>query len=128
MITRPTSVLVVGATGSIGRHVVEESIREGYPTRALVRDPDKARRLPAEADIVVGDVTRPETLSAAVAGIDGIVFTLGSDGAGKTGAETVDYGGVRNAHCRNRWKDQPTRPTDLDSGRTHEWVWDRAMR
>jgi uncharacterized protein YbjT (DUF2867 family) len=75
MITRPTSVLVVGATGSIGRHVVEESIREGYPTRALVRDPDKARRLPAEADIVVGDVTRPETLSAAVAGIDGIVFT-----------------------------------------------------
>jgi uncharacterized protein YbjT (DUF2867 family) len=96
MITRPTSVLVVGATGSIGRHVVEESIREGYPTRALVRDPDNARRLPAEADIVVGDVTRPETLSAAVAGIDGIVFTLGSDGAGKTGAETVDYGGVRN--------------------------------
>ena len=96
MITRPASVLVVGATGSIGRLVVEESIREGYPTRALVRDPDKARRLPAEADIVVGDVTRPETLSAAVAGIDGIVFTLGSDGAGKTGAETVDYGGVRN--------------------------------
>jgi uncharacterized protein YbjT (DUF2867 family) len=96
MITRPTSVLVIGATGSIGRHVVEESIREGYPTRALVRDPDKARRLPAEADIVVGDVTRPETLSAAVAGIDGIVFTLGSDGAGKTGAEAVDYGGVRN--------------------------------
>jgi uncharacterized protein YbjT (DUF2867 family) len=96
MITRPTSVLVVGASGSIGRHVVEESIREGYPTRALVRDPDKARRLPAEVDIVVGDVTRPETLSAAVAGIDGIVFTLGSDGAGKMGAETVDYGGVRN--------------------------------
>jgi uncharacterized protein YbjT (DUF2867 family) len=68
MITRPTSVLVVGASGSIGRHVVEESIREGYSTRALVRDPDKARRLPAEADIVVGDVTRPETLSAAGAG------------------------------------------------------------
>jgi uncharacterized protein YbjT (DUF2867 family) len=96
MITRPTSVLVIGATGSIGRLVVEESIREAYPTRALVRDPDKARRLPAEADIVVGDVTRPETLSAAVNGIDGIVFTLGSDGAGKIGAETVDYGGVRN--------------------------------
>ena len=96
MITRPTSVLVIGATGSIGRLVVEESIREAYPTRALVRDPDKARRLPAEADIVVGDVTRLETLSAAVAGVDGIVFTLGSDGAGKIGAETVDYGGVRN--------------------------------
>ena len=96
MITRPTSVLVVGATGSIGRLVVEESIREGYPTRALVRDPDKARRLPPGADIVVGDVTRPDTLPAAVAGIDAVVFTLGSDGAGKIGAKTVDYGGVRN--------------------------------
>jgi uncharacterized protein YbjT (DUF2867 family) len=96
MITRPTSVLVVGATGSIGRLVVEESIREGYPTRALVRDPDKARRVPLGAEIVVGDVTRPDTLPAAVAGIDAVVFTLGSGGAGRTGAETVDYGGVRN--------------------------------
>jgi uncharacterized protein YbjT (DUF2867 family) len=96
MINRPTSVLVVGATGSIGRLVVEESMRQGYATRALVRDPDKARRLPAEADIVIGDVTQPDTLSAAAAGIDAVVFTLGSDGAGKIGAETVDYGGVRN--------------------------------
>ena len=52
--------------------------------------------LPAGADLVVGDVTRPDTLSAAVAGIDAVVFTLGSDGAGKIGAKTVDYGGVRN--------------------------------
>ena len=96
MITRPTSVLVVGATGSIGRLVVEESIQEGYPTRALVRDSDKARRLAPGAEIVVGDVTRPATLPAAVAGIDAVVLTLGSDGAGKIGPETVDYGGVRN--------------------------------
>jgi len=96
MNTRPTSVLVVGATGSIGRLVVEESIREGYPTRALVRDSDKARRLPPGAEIVVGDVTRPATLPAAVAGIDAVVLTLGSDRAGKIGPETVDYGGVRN--------------------------------
>jgi uncharacterized protein YbjT (DUF2867 family) len=45
---------------------------------------------------VVGDVTRAETLSGAVDGVDAIVVTLGSDGAGKVGAETVDYGGVRN--------------------------------
>ena len=63
----------------------EESIREGHSTRALVRDPDKARRLPAKADIVVSDVTRPETLSAAVAGIDGIVFTLAQIARAKLG-------------------------------------------
>jgi uncharacterized protein YbjT (DUF2867 family) len=91
-----STVLVVGATGSIGRLVVEEAIRHGYTTRALVRNPDKARRLPPEADVIMGDVTRPDTLSRAVDGVDAVVFTLGSDGAGKVGAESVDYGGVRN--------------------------------
>ena len=93
---RPTAVLVVGATGSIGRLVVEEATRHGYATRALVRDPEKARRLLPETEVIVGDVTRPETLSRAVDGVDAVVFTLGSDGAGKVGAESVDYGGVRN--------------------------------
>ena len=96
MSTRPSTVLVVGATGSIGRHVVDEALREGYAVRALVRDPAGARRLPAEAQRVVGDLTRPETLAAAVDGVDAIVFTHGSDGGGKAGAERIDYGGVRN--------------------------------
>jgi uncharacterized protein YbjT (DUF2867 family) len=90
------TLLAVGATGSIGRLVVEEAIRDGYVVRALVRDPAKVRQLPADAHIVLGDVTRPETLRDAVKGVDAIVFTLGSDGAGKVGAESVDYGGVRN--------------------------------
>ncbi|AWB06619.1 epimerase (plasmid) [Azospirillum humicireducens] len=96
MSTLPLTVLVVGATGSIGRLVVEEAIQQGHAVRALVRDPARACRLPAQAQIVIGDVTRPETLSAAMDGIDAVVFTLGSDGAGKAGAESVDYGGVRN--------------------------------
>jgi len=90
------TVLVIGATGSIGRLVVEEVIRQGHIVRALVRTPDKARQLPSEARVVVGDVTRPGTLPGAVDGIDAVVFTHGSDGAGKVGPENVDYGGVRN--------------------------------
>jgi uncharacterized protein YbjT (DUF2867 family) len=50
-------------------------------------------------EMLSGDVTRPETLTAAIDGVDAIVFTLGSDGKGKAGAETVDYGGVRNILC-----------------------------
>jgi len=90
------TVLVVGATGSIGRLVVEEALRQGHSVRALVRTRDKARKLPREAQVVLGDVTHPDTLPGAVDGVDAIVFTLGSDGAGKVGAESVDYGGVRN--------------------------------
>ncbi|HYK92062.1 MAG TPA: SDR family oxidoreductase [Acidobacteriota bacterium] len=90
------TVLVVGATGSIGCLVAEEALRQGHTVRALVRTPDKARRLPPKAQVVPGDVTRPDTLPGAVDGVDAVVFTLGSDGAGKVGAENVDYGGVRN--------------------------------
>lgn len=90
------TVSVVGATGSIGRHVVDVALEKGYTVRALVRDPAKARQFSRELQIIAGDVTRPETLGAAVEAIDAIVFTLGSDGMGKVGAETIDYGGVRN--------------------------------
>jgi len=90
------TVLVVGATGSIGRLVVQEALAQGHAVRALVRSYAKGRQLPAEAQAVIGDVTRPDTLAVAVDGVDGIVFTLGSDGAGKAGAENIDYGGVRN--------------------------------
>ena len=96
MTTWPRTVLVVGATGSIGRLVTAEAITQGYATHALVRDPGKARQLPAGVQLMVGDVTQPHTLPAAVEGADAVVFTLGSDGAGTVGAETVDYGGVRN--------------------------------
>lgn len=96
MSARSLAILAVGATGSIGRLVVEEAMRQGDAVRALVRNPGKERGLPAGADVVIGDVTRPETLADAVDGVDAIVFTLGSDGQGKVGAETIDYGGVRN--------------------------------
>lgn len=91
MTTAPMTVPVVGATGSIGRLVVAESIARGHTTRALVRDAAKGRRrLPAEAQIVVGDVTEPDTLPHAVAGVDAVVLTLGSDGTAHSSPESVD--------------------------------------
>lgn len=49
MSTTRMTVLVVGATGSIGSLAVEEAIRAGHAVRALVRNPGKARRLPRGA-------------------------------------------------------------------------------
>jgi uncharacterized protein YbjT (DUF2867 family) len=95
METSPSVVLVVGATGSVGRLVVEESLRHGHRTRALVRNSRRARDLPADAHVVVGDLTRAESLAEAVDGVDGVVFTHGSHG-GARDAELVDYGAVRN--------------------------------
>lgn len=89
------TVLVVGATGSIGRFVVASAIDHGFAVRALVRDSHRGQPFPPDVDVVVGDLTRSETLSPAVAGIDAIVFTQGTYGDA-TAAEAVDYGGVRN--------------------------------
>lgn len=89
------TVLVVGATGSIGRHAVAESLSRGNRTRALVRNAGRGTVLPVGAEIVVGDLSNAETLADAVDGVDGIVFTHGSHG-GAMEAESVDYGAVRN--------------------------------
>ena len=96
MTNAPMTVLVVGATGSIGRLVVDEALRQGHVVRALVRTTNKALQVNAQAQVIIGDVTRPDTLRGAVDGVDAIVFTLGSNGLGKAGAEAIDYGGVRN--------------------------------
>lgn len=93
-IAPPADILVVGATGSIGRLVVEEALNAGYQVRAMVRDRARAESmLPARTILIVGDVTKPETLPAAVDGVTGIVFT---HGGGNGEAHEVDYGGVRN--------------------------------
>ena len=94
--TRPRVVLVVGATGSIGHHVVAEAVRQGYETRALVRDAARAGRLDPDATLVVGQLTDAETLADAVAGVDAVVFTQGSSYGDAAAAEAVDYGAVKN--------------------------------
>lgn len=94
--SRSLEILVVGATGSVGRNVVDEAIAQGHNVRILVRDPARARSLPEAARRIVGDLTRPDTLAAATAGVDAIVFSHGSDAGSRKDVEDVDYGGVRN--------------------------------
>jgi len=96
MSTPPLTVLVLGATGSIGQLVVAEALRQGHQVRAFVRSVARAKGLPAPAQRVVGDLTQAQTLLPALEGVDAVVFTHGADGTGKTGAEQVAYGGVRH--------------------------------
>jgi uncharacterized protein YbjT (DUF2867 family) len=64
-------ILVTGATGTVGSEVVRRLLAAGVRPRAFVRDPDKARRrLGGQVDHVVGDLDRPETIEAALAGVE----------------------------------------------------------
>jgi uncharacterized protein YbjT (DUF2867 family) len=62
-------ILITGATGNIGSHVLHQLPANGVHVRALVRDPDAAR-LPAHVELVRGDFTRPETLDESLDAID----------------------------------------------------------
>ena len=64
-------ILITGATGTNGRLVVQALRGRGASVRAMVQDPTRAADLAeAGAQLVVGDFDRPETLDAALAGIE----------------------------------------------------------
>jgi uncharacterized protein YbjT (DUF2867 family) len=63
----PDRVLVIGATGRVGRAVVDGLLGAGVSVRALARRP-AAAGLPAEVEVVAGDLTLPESLEPALRG------------------------------------------------------------
>ncbi len=62
-------ILVIGATGNVGRQVVSQLPATGVQVRALVRNPPTAG-LPPHVDVVRGDLTDPESLDACLDGVD----------------------------------------------------------
>src|SRR5437763_16346059 len=64
-------ILIIGATGRVGRQVISQLPATGVRVRALARNPLTAG-LPPNVDVVHGDLTRPETLVECVDGIDAV--------------------------------------------------------
>jgi uncharacterized protein YbjT (DUF2867 family) len=69
-------ILITGATGLSGSAVIREFARQKKPVRALVRSRAKARAFEklATVEIVEGDMLRPETLGAALHGVDRVLM------------------------------------------------------
>jgi len=72
--TRVPPVLVTGATGRVGRAVVDLLVEAGVPVRALTCR-SEAAALPANVEVVTGDLTVPESLDAGLRGA-GAVFLV----------------------------------------------------
>lgn len=99
-VEKPT-VLVIGA-GQSGQPTVRILVEQGFDVRVMVRDPSRVSGIPASAKVVAGDVTRPESLSAAFEGIDYVISTIGSPCTPfepfpqGSAPEDIDYMGVVN--------------------------------
>jgi NADH dehydrogenase len=93
------NVLITGITGFVGSHLAKHFIAQGHSVRGLVRKPGERGHLAPEvkAELVPGDVTRPDTLPAALQGMDAIVHLVAiayEHGGAKY--EAINAQGTRN--------------------------------
>ena len=71
-------VFVAGATGYMGSFLAERLVEEGYSVRGLVRDPDRCDELRSKGiDPALGDLRDPQSLEAALQGIDTVYQVAG---------------------------------------------------
>ncbi|MFQ5943960.1 MAG: complex I NDUFA9 subunit family protein [Anaerolineales bacterium] len=94
-------ILVTGGGGYVGSHIVRRLAENGEPVRALIRDQQRADRegrlsgLPIE--IVLGDVTNPESLPPALDGVESVIHTVAiAIEKGRKTYEEVNYLGTVN--------------------------------
>ncbi|MEV0402946.1 NAD(P)H-binding protein [Actinoallomurus sp. NPDC050550] len=64
-------ILVTGATGNVGRHLVTRLSAAGVPVRALTRDPETAV-LPEGVAAIAGDLADPDSLEAALKDVESV--------------------------------------------------------
>ena len=118
------AILVLGATGNVGPHVVSSLTALGVTPRVLVRDADRARTLLGDdVEVIAGDVTEPGVLAAAIDGVDSVFllsphsFAMADLQLGviralrRTGIRIVKLSGTSSAitpdgpyACREHWE------------------------
>jgi nucleoside-diphosphate-sugar epimerase len=79
---------LTGATGFIGQHLLRDLSRRGYRIRVLLRRP---AWLPTQtASAIIGDLARPQNMSAALEGVEAVIHSAGLS-RGMTGVPEDDY-------------------------------------
>jgi uncharacterized protein YbjT (DUF2867 family) len=78
-------LLVIGGTGNVGRHVVDQLAAKGARFRAMTRNPDAAG-LPPQIEVVRGDLTVPETLDRCLQDVDTVFLVWVAPPAAASGA------------------------------------------
>ncbi|MEV0643842.1 NAD(P)H-binding protein [Phytomonospora sp. NPDC050363] len=113
-------LLVTGATGTVGRHLVGHLLRAGHPVRALTRNPGDAG-LPSQVETVQGDLADIGTLKAAFDGVTAVHLINFEAGYrplrnGPQIAELASAAGVRRATVLGGWTESTLEPALRESG------------
>lgn len=90
-------VLIFGATGSTGRHLVDQSLDKGYIVKAFVRDPDKMKIAHPNIEIFKGDVLNIENVKEAMDDQEVILCSLGMPASDSSGLRTKGTANIIHA-------------------------------
>src|SRR5262245_60466071 len=103
-------ILITGATGTVGGHVARQLAGGDHELVALVRDPAKAD-LPAEVEVVQGDLTDADVVRAVLRGVDRVFLNMADDN-GAVFAQVVGESDVEHVVLLSSF----TATTELPSG------------
>jgi putative NADH-flavin reductase len=84
-------IVVYGASGSVGRVIVEEALSRGHEVIGVSRNPESLEFNDARFTAVAGDVTDPNSVAATVRGADVVVISVRGVGPGNTPQEAVTF-------------------------------------
>ncbi len=93
------NILITGISGFVGSHLAARLVAEGHTVRGVVRKTDERGHLSPQvhAELVVGDITKPETLPRAMQGVDAVVHLVAIPyERGNATYEAINAQGTRN--------------------------------
>ncbi|WP_426752392.1 NAD(P)H-binding protein [Myxococcus sp. Y35] len=102
------TLLITGATGKVGRHLVQQLAAAGHRVRALSRRPAQAN-LPAGVEVVQGDLADATSLTRAFEGVSAVhlMTCAGDDGESLTNGDALirlaEQAGVRRVTVLGGW-------------------------
>ncbi|SOC41600.1 NAD(P)-dependent oxidoreductase [Salinicoccus kekensis] len=84
------NILILGATGRTGSHILKSALDDGHQVTALVRDADKIQVESSKLTVMEGNALDKSAIENAAAGMDVVISALGTDGT-TTLSETMPF-------------------------------------